>query len=239
MLYLNGGMPRSGTVWVLHVIDMLARKSGTRIAKLNANTPAQLAAAITGYRHGEDRLIHYHFVCDSVFRISDEGFCRAFYNYRDPRDIVVSQMKLHGVPFDVAVGMTVSACRSFREALKIPRVMLISYTQIIQTPAQTVSSIAGHLGLVVDDQEVEAICREASMDNARKVMQKVLSGQGPIISASTGYREIKYDPDYFITDRHIQSGKIGRWKDELTPRQQLMVSAAFKDFSFLFSYDNQ
>lgn len=228
MLYLNGGMPRSGTVWVMNVILKLASMTSRKLVKINANTPIEVEQAVLSNRYGIDTLIHFHDVPEIIQHLSKERFVKIFYNFRDPRDIVCSQMRLHDADFEQAVEKTQTAVHHFAEILKSEGVLIIPYRQIIESPRCVVHFIANHMGVMVKEEHLQWIEKETSMDAHREKMERVCRGEGVIHSTNTGIRDVKHDADSFINDRHIQSGKIGRWKDELTPEQQERVTKVFE-----------
>jgi hypothetical protein len=230
LLYLNGGMPRSGTVWVMNVIQKLGSLTGRSMKRINANTPQEVDAAIRSYSYGAHTLVHFHDVPDVVPQVSRESFARIFYNYRDPRDVVVSQMRLHDASLEAAIEKTQIALSHFSNIFNAERVLIIPYLHILESPRAVIHFIANHMGVVVKEEHLGLIEKETSFEAHREKMEKVLRGEGNLQSTDTGFRHIKHDSETFINDRHIQSGKIGRWKEELNEDQQLKVNEAFKEF---------
>ena len=230
MLYLIGGMPRSATVWAFNVADLILRSRGIHCQKINANSPDELDAAIAGYEPDKNLLIHFHDLSENLRKAAREPGVRITYSYRDPRDIVCSQIRLHEVSFEQAVGMTSAACNSFLEMLKLPGRLLIPYYSATRHPEAVVFSMAFHLGHMIGQSEVETICRETSMEKFRGIMTRVDKGGEGTGSADMQHRQIHYDPETLINDRHIQSGRSGRWKDELTDEQQLTLEKIFGVF---------
>lgn len=230
MLYLIGGMPRSATTWTFNVADMLLKNRGVHCRKCNVNSPDELDAAIAGHDAGENLLVHFHDVSESLRQVAGQRHVRMTYNYRDPRDIVCSQIKLHHVSFEQAVSMTGLACNYLLDVLKLPGRMLIPYYSATRHQEAVVFALAFHLGHMIGQSEVEAICRETSAEKFKRIMERVDRGDESTGSVFTGHRQIHYDPETLINDRHIQSGKTGRWKEELTEEQQLVVEQVFRTF---------
>jgi hypothetical protein len=230
LLYLNGGMPRSGTVWVMNVIQKLGSLTGRSMKRMNANTPQEVEAAVRSYSYGTHTLVHFHDVPDVVPQVSRESFVRIFYNFRDPRDVVVSQMRLHDVSFEAAVEKVQIAIAHFANIFKAERVLIIPYFHILESPRAVIHFVANHMGVVVKQEHLALVEEATSIERHREKMEKVLRGEGNLHSTNTGVRDIKHDSETFINDRHIQSGKIGRWKEELSEDQQVQVNEAFKEF---------
>lgn len=230
MLYLIGGMPRAATTWVFNVADLILKNREIYCRKVNANSPDELDTAIAGYDSQESLLVHFHDISDSVRRVAGQRHVRVAYSYRDPRDIVCSQMKLHDVSFEQAVGMTSLACNYLLEALKLPGKMLIPYYSATRHQEAVVYALAFHLGHMIGQSEVETICRETSVEKFKGIMEQLDKGGEDTKSVLAGQRRFRYDPETLINDRHIQSGKTGRWKEELTEEQQRMLEEIFGKF---------
>lgn len=230
MLYLIGGMPRSATVWAFNVADLILKNRGIHCRKVNANSPDDLDAAIAGYDPEENLLVHFHDMSDNLRKVAGQPHVRMAYSYRDPRDIVCSQIKLHDVSFEQAVGMTSVACNHFLDALKLPGRLLIPYYSATQHQEAIVYALAFHLGHMIGQSEVETICRETSAGKFKGIMERLDQGGDGTENAFGGQRQIRYDPETLINDRHIQSGKTGRWKEELTEEQQRMLQEIFGTF---------
>ncbi|MBF0588061.1 MAG: hypothetical protein HQL53_02940, partial [Magnetococcales bacterium] len=77
---------------------------------------------------------------------------------------------------------------------------------------------------------IQQIHEETSMERHRQKMEKVQKGEAPVESQFNGIREVRWDAANLITDRHIQSGKSNRWKEELDQAQQSKVNEVFGGF---------
>ncbi len=230
MLYLMGGMPRSATTWVFNVADLILRNRGIHCRKVNANSPDQLDGAIADNNPEESVLVHFHDVSDRLRKLAGQPRVRLAYTYRDPRDVVCSQMKLHSVSFEQAVAMTSLACNHLLEVLKLPGRLLIPYYSATRHQEAVVYALAFHLGHMIGQGEVETICRETSAEKFKSVMEQLNKGGEDTENVATGHRQIRYDPETLINDRHIQSGKTGRWKEELSEEQQRVLQDVFGKF---------
>ena len=231
MILLNGGMPRSATVWAFNVTAMILEKRGVNFRRLNANSPAEVDAAIASYEKNEVLLIHFHDVSPGLVAIAGKGHVRISYSYRDPRDIVCSQMKLHQASFEKAVSMTEAACRNMFAALNLPGILPIPFYSITHHREAVVFQLAFYIGRMIGLGEVVEICDATSKEKFRAIMKKMeeRGGEGAE-TVYTGRRHIRYAPETLITDRHIQSGKQGRWREELDEAQRARVNEVFGNF---------
>ncbi len=232
MLILNGGMPRSGTVWVFNVIaDIVGRLNDAPLAKLHANTTDALDKALDTHQPHRHTLIHHHDITPKMIETANATpgtVC--LFNFRDPRDVVVSQMKLQETPFEGALEITIRACNTFMEAFKVDNVFPMPYPLITEAPAAVIHSIALRLGSFIPLNVIRQIEEAHSMARHKKTMEQVQSGQGMVESEFNGIRHVQWDAKSLITDRHIQSGKNNRWKEELDEAQQQKVNEVFGEF---------
>ena len=121
MLIFNMGIPRSGTTLVLNVLRGIHEKMARKCRVLNPGTGAEVDTAIDTEQQNENLILHCHVITDKVIERSRRPGCAAIFNIRDPRDVVVSQMKLHDVGLESAIQMTVAAFGSLEAATRIPK----------------------------------------------------------------------------------------------------------------------
>lgn len=226
MLILNMGIPRSGTTWAFNVFRHLFDTAALPYTTANPSGFTDVDAAIGAATPGTNTILHFHDVTDRVLQRAAAADCAAFFNYRDPRDVVVSQMRLHETGFDTAVQMTLSAFMSFQKASAIPGLMLIPYPHIGQHAEALIFQMALKTGQFITTAQAATIAAATSIGRHQDKMQDVNTA-GNAASVFSGQRHVRYDSDSLITDRHIQSGKTGRWKDELDQDQQAAVNQAF------------
>ena len=243
MIILNAGVPRSGTVLVNAIIRELLRGVSQGVVQSNPND-AELVKLVryvqqTGRHIHSSQLIHTHSWGPEVSkRLSNEVHLRAVVNYRDPRDVCVSLIKLH--ENDLALTMpVVETCFALMEdcardtgALVLPYELLASYT-----PA-AIFQIARHLGLWPGLDRVAEIAEATSIDKHRTIMEEVQAGtREKLQRRANRLRVLVEDKVTLINDRHIQSGISGRWKTELTDEQQQIVNARFKPILQKYGYE--
>ncbi len=108
MIILNAGVPRAGTVLVNAIVRQLCGQNG--VATLQANPHGrELPALIRRLRRtGIDRhkavLVHTHSWDAETSRLMvDQPNVTAFLNFRAPRDVSVSLIRLHETTFDTTL----------------------------------------------------------------------------------------------------------------------------------------
>ncbi|MEM1299839.1 MAG: sulfotransferase domain-containing protein, partial [Pseudomonadota bacterium] len=220
MIILNAGVPRSGTVLVNAIVRELLRSVAPNVVQLNPHG-AELVQVVrnlqaTGQHIHATYLIHTHSWGPEVSaRLAGDAHARTIVNYRDPRDVCVSLMKLHENELGVTMKAVelyfahMEACARDTGALVLPYELLAAHTP------SAIFQIARHLGLWPGLDRVAEIAEATSIDKHRGVMEEVKAGsRDHLIQRQNRKRVLIEDGETLINDRHIQSGRSGRWKTE-------------------------
>jgi hypothetical protein len=132
---------------------------------------------------------------------------------RDIRDVVVSLIHFRETDFEKALhaGAVMGNVNSQLEWMeKIPdenRLLFISYEDFISHRMETTVQVAKFMGISLSDPEAARIERKWNLRaNQKRALDKHRPGH----------------PDY-MSERHIYSGRAGRWKHELSNDQVLQV----------------
>ncbi len=242
MIILNFGIPRSGTVWAFNVFRKIWERQSVPFRTDSPNSVPAVDASVAALDLSENVIIHGHDVTPALVQLAGHPDVRPFFNYRDPRDVVVSQIRLHDVSLENAIEMTAAAYRSLTQAICLPGIMVIPFAHIAEHAEPLIFQMATRLGVLLKLSDVKAIAEETSAKQHKKIMQHVVGGESPeeagsIATAHTRSRSIRYDEQHLITDRHIQSGKTGRWRDELDPVQQQEVQRRFAQLVDVLGFD--
>jgi hypothetical protein len=119
--------------------------------------------------------------------------------------------------------------------------MLIPYAHINHHAEALVFQMALRIGQYLTPAMISDIVDQTSMTRHKRKMEQVLDNDrrsevdvGRIFS---GRRNVQYDTESLITDRHIQSGKSGRWKDELDREQQAHLNRVFAEIIYQLGFD--
>lgn len=233
MIVLNAGVPRSGTVLVNAILRELFRLRGVPHAQANphgAELPKLVGRLIaTGEARHKTVLVHTHsWDAETARLLAGSPHFTGFANYRDPRDVCVSLMRLHDHDFETAAEMTLGAFRLFEATCRDVDVMAIPYELLVTGTEATIFQIARRLGFWPTLAEVHAVAEATGQDRAREVMEKVQKREieGLAVRQNRN-RVLAEDPATLINDRHIQSGRSGRWRDELDAEAQARAADLF------------
>ena len=184
----------------------------------------------TGQAHHKTVLLHTHSWTAECARIL-AGFphCVAFANYRDPRDVCVSLMRLHDHDLEVASRMTVEAFDIFTACVRDIQPMVLPYHHLVADPPGHIYQIGRHLRFWPSQAQVAQIAQDTSKDRHRAVMEQVQAGtMDGLARRQNTNRVLVEDPRTLINDRHIQSGQSGRWRAELSADQKEVANERFR-----------
>ena len=233
MIVLNAGVPRSGTVLVNAILRKLLEVRGMRVEQQNPHGDALAALlrrlAKDGVPDKTAVLIHTHSWDQEAARLYTAAPKRiGFANYRDPRDVCVSLMRLH----ETELALTIEAVRRYFAAFEAlsrdAAPVILPYELITGGIEATIFQIARRLSIWPTLTLVRRIAEETSPDRHRAIMEQVQDRSLPeIATRQNRHRTLAEDPATLINDRHIQSGRTGRWREELDPDAQARLQTAF------------
>lgn len=241
MVIINGGLPRSGTVFVGQILSAVLRLQGRDWTRYNPQERRHLpdfAGKVRGWQGPGDLLVHTHLIdAEVTAALTSRPDSLLIWNYRDPRDALVSLCKLHDMALKDglhAMGIYLSA---ERVAAAARGVVHLRYETMVQDAPATIRRLAGCLGSDLDDAAVAQIADETSPERHTQLMQQLRRGTRPGHRITTLRRTLIEDPETLINDRHIQSGASGRWRQELTAEQQAAVAEALGPAARVLGYD--
>jgi hypothetical protein len=235
MLTLSLGVPRSGTILVFNILREILTRRQVEFRSVNANYP-ETEAFLAQHDYKDNVLMHAHNVLPEVQKALQRPDVIAFFNYRDPRDMVISMMKLHDYTFEKCMELADISFAHYRIARKFPRIMFIPYDLLVGAPGAYVFQIAQRLGIFLPLDVVAAIEKATSLDAHKKVMRDVAAAKVDVQIRKNPRRTLKESTTHFINDRHIQSGRSGRWRRELSLDQRQQATEHFKDLLIELGY---
>ena len=242
MIVFNAGVPRSGTVLVNAILRQIFEANGIRIAQANPHGEALPRLIRTLQRTAQDRyktvLVHTHSWDAEAARLTrGSPFVTGFINYRDPRDVCVSLMRLHDHDFETAAKMTLASFRIFDAMAHEEDLMVLPYERLVADKPGHIFQIAHRLGFWLGQDQVDRIDAETSVDRHKAVMEKVQAGETEgLARRNNTNRVLVEDPKTLINDRHIQSGASGRWRRELSDADQTAANECFADLLKRYGY---
>ena len=242
MIILNAGVPRSGTVLVNSIVRGLLAGVADEVTQTNPHgiELVQLVRRLqdTGGDRYRTTLVHTHSWGPEVARrLAGSAYLCALVNYRDPRDICVSMMRLHEHDLETTVKIVLQSWELMEDCLRDVDAMVIPYELLVAHRPAFVFQIARRLGYTPGMAEVDRIVEATDISRHRAVMERVQAGQiEGLQRRQNRNRTLAEDPETLINDRHIQSGATGRWREELTSDQQGVVCERFASILSRYGY---
>jgi len=227
VLILSLGVPRSGTILVFNILREILERRRIGHKAVNLNYP-ETAAFFERYDFNRRTVVHAHNVLPPVQKALTRRDVVAFFNYRDPRDVLVSMMRLHDCSFEKALELTETSFQQFRVARKFRRVTFIPYEHLTGHTDAFIFQIAQRLGIFLGLDTVAEIGAATSLETHTKIMHDVAEEAVDVQVRRNPHRVLKESRRHFINDRHIQSGRSGRWRDELTEARQQAACERFR-----------
>lgn len=227
MLILSLGVPRSGTILVFNMLREILTRQNVPFRSVNTNYP-ETEAFLSQHEYQDNVLMHAHNVLPEVQKALQRRDSIAFFNFRDPRDVVISMMRLHDYSFEKCMGLAEISFNQYRIARRMQRVMFIPYEYLTEAPAAYVFQLAQRLGIFLALDVVAEIEKATSLDAHKKIMRDVSRATVDVQVRKNPKRVLKESTTHFINDRHIQSGRSGRWRRELSLDQRKVATDHFQ-----------
>lgn len=244
MIILNAGIPRSGTVLVNAILRQILKTTGAFVVQGNPHGEELPQLVRDVQRAGKDKyrtvLIHLHtWHHDATRLLADSPFVTGFINYRDPRDVCVSLMRLHDHDLETAATMTTNAFVHFESTIEALDLMVIPYEFLVRDPGAHIFQIGRRMGLWLGMEEVARIQKETSLKKHEAIMKQVQAGTlDSLQKRPNKNRMLVEDTKSLINDRHIQSGASGRWRSELSEADQAELNEKFAPLLQRFGYSS-
>lgn len=219
MILINGGLPRSGTVLVGAILRELCLADGRTVETLNPSERRHMAelAARIGYHDGDVLLVHTHLSDAGVHAaLAARGDAVVFWSHRDPRDCLVSLMRLHEMDIEDALHAMEVYLAARDGIISACEVEVLTYEGIVGDPVALVVRLAMRSGLPCDRVLAGRIAAATSPEAHAAVMRGLTADAPGVRSIRTLRRTILEDSQSLVNDRHIQSGRSGRWHRELS-----------------------
>lgn len=222
------GMYRSASTLQFQITARLVQETGI----------GQQVGWIDAKQFNEVRLLHadsqklkvvkVHLCTDAIISEFHQANAKGIYIFRDIRDAYASMMKQQIKRFDDIweEGFIEVCLDSYKAWTVLPEVLVSEYEEVTQNLSQEVRRIAQHLELNLEPDRYQEIASDYTtsfqkqrVERFREQLLKVLSTDGD--------RNIVdyYDEESLLHMNHVNSGKVGRWQDELSTKEVAQIEA--------------
>ena len=243
MLVINGGMPRSGTVLVGNLVRLMLERRSIAWKRYNPQERRDLPAFLDLVRRPFDTavIVHTHLVDDEILNaLRTRPDAILIWNHRDPRDALVSLRQLHDLSLDRAFEAMQVYCAATEIAHTSAICHRIAYEALVDDLPGYISSLSDALDFTLEEGEIDSLLQQTSPEAHVRIMNALSTGtQKGARVMQTKHRMMREEPTTLINDRHIQSGKSGRWRRELTQQDQQQVSDVLSRWVGMLGYDHE
>src|SRR5204863_6459172 len=121
---------------------------------------------------------------------------------------VASMITFAEPPFEGAVVSIADALRSLDDYKRCGNTLFIRYEEMMADRPAQIRRIAEYLGVALDGKLVARIDEMTSMQQSRRISESLrLRSETQVVR----FRDHRVDPETWLHDNHIRSGKTGRW----------------------------
>jgi hypothetical protein len=242
-IVLCSGMVRSASTWSYNACRHILQGDPwpTVAGFFGEQTQVDRVIASTDLT-ANNLLIKAHLPSEPTHAAIAEGVIKNIFTYRDPRDSLSSRITFEGCD--------VEEFQDFLRVLSIVRVNLqlmdryqsggrslfIPFDQVMNAPAAEIARIAAYLNRELTPDRCQEIAAEISVDRARQVVGD-LDNLTPSDTFQAANRTIERTT--LLQTGHINGAKTGRWRDDLTPEQQLASHLSLRRWLLELGYETE
>jgi Sulfotransferase domain len=159
---------------------------------------------------------------------------KGIYIFRDVRDVYASYLKQREKSFNFLwnEGFLETCLDNYQEWTTLPNVLVSQYEKVIQDIPTEVKRISEHLEMQLTPNLCQQIAADYRLDRQQKRIEKFRNQLLQTAVSQDQDRQIVdyYDEDSLLHINHINSGKVGKWKEELTPEEADRIENRVKEW---------
>lgn len=232
MIIFNFGIPNSGTDWSQEVFKKIWESQNFKFQVEDASTQEELNQIIDTMNVDQRMILRFHSLTEEAITAAKQDAVRPFYHYRDPRDVVCTEIENSDIPFATAVDLTVNAYQQIHHALCLPGIMVIPYEHLVGNTEGLIFQMATKLGVLLKLDVVSAIADEM------RALQTEPQYAATAATAENSYtaQSLRIDEEHTPESPCVQPLIVGKWRDQLTQSEKSMVTRFFKPLVDQFGY---
>lgn len=240
------GMGRSGSMWTFNASRALVNACGLEVMPITVPTDdtENHREGLAGLANRDPKRL---WVLKSHKRIVEGRAPNSKFiaTRRDPRDILVSQMRFADLDFEGALEAAAYYTKVADHYRQFPdRIRLeLSYPDVVNDPIGTCSKIASFLGLSPSPDSVRAIVQAYSKERVKNLIDGLGSRESSeSLGASRTVLRVDKNARLYDTGTGFQSGHVsdyrdGDWRQLLPPEQRARMHRRLKRWLVANGYD--
>lgn len=242
-IVLCSGMVRSASTWSYNACRSILQADPwpTVAGFFGEQTQIDRAIAATDL-NANNLLIKAHLPSEQTHAAIAQGGIKNIFTYRDPRDSLSSRIAFEAcdvqefADFFRVLGIVRANLQLMDRYQAGGQSLLIPFDQIMQEPAAEIARIAAYLDREITPDHCRNIAADISVDRARQVVEN-LDHQTPSDTFQAANRTIERTT--LLQTGHINGAKTGRWRDDLTPDQQLTSHLILRQWLIGLGYETE
>ena len=229
MIILIGGMPRSGTTFLFNTVKEFFIRKNTTIAIHNIKTSFHMGKFFKNENPDMNikehiNICHYH---DYHQVFHNEREIKNIYTIRDPRDTFVSLMKLNNWNFSATLSKVDHAIMNTNHMIDVSNKLFFTYPYLINNRKEAITRVFKYIEIEISEEEINDLYEFSDINQMKKLNEALFK--------ETNAKD--FSNQFFFHSKHIQSGKNGRWKDELNDNEINFLTNRYKEFIELFKLE--
>jgi len=236
------GVIRSGSTWSFNVCRLLGqllaeRRCETPISQYLDEQQLDQFLRAEAYLCKGPAIIKGHVTGPLALEWIRTGRAKAVCTFRDPRDCVASDLAFFAGGFNISVNRVNTSLASLASYLDFGRTLFVRYEDMMEDRPNQIRRIAAHLNVAIDQKVLERIDDQTNIHSARKIARQLASRADDQIDVvlNSHRRDIKT----LLHDNHIGTGKVGKWKHDLTDEQGQYLTRLFRRSLITLGYETE
>ncbi len=230
MIILIGGMPRSGTTFLFNTVKEYFLQTNKTVMLHNIKTSTFMGKFLedkdSNIRSNKYiNICHYHDFHELFHSMEN---LKIIYTIRDPRDTLISQMKLQNWDFGQTLKKVDHAVNNTNHMIDVKNKLFFTYPFLIENRRESIRRIFKYLDIDLNVSQLDELDIYSSLENMKSINKALFEETDAT----------DFNNEFFFHSRHIQSGKNQRWKKELNKDQIDFLTNRYQDFIKAFKLDS-
>lgn len=191
------------------------------------------------------KVVKVHRCTDSIISEFMQNNAMGIYSFRDSRDVYASMMQQQQKPFDAIWNwhgrdFIKTSFDNHKNWTSLPRVLVSQYEDIVEDIPKEVKRIASHLDIEINFTECQQIAANFSITQQQERVKQFKEKLLQMPRNPNDHREIVdyHDEDNLLQMNHIDSAKVGRWKEDLSAKEVAMIENKVKNWCVENGYEH-
>jgi hypothetical protein len=232
-LVICAGIPGSGSTWAYNAVRGLLGRHHPELPLSGFFTERIEEEHDPAMRHGGACVIKTHAPDHAMRTLMRLARLPVILTIRDPRDGAASLMRRFGMPFPEAFRTVVNAATAALRIVADCPTLVLRYESGLTAGTHSLAAIANFMGVPTGGAMLQEIAEELSPGAVSALIDRlqadgVFDGTAPVA---------QFDAATLWHPRHVGEGRVGSYREILSPGQVASLTYATRDFMDAFGYE--